>query len=148
MLISADVVLSILNLPSELEKATAGVLGFLAVLWVIGYFVVFWSSTGQTPGDRLLQIRVRDVDDRGPLKPRRALLRYGALLLAAIPLFAGIIAILFNDRRRGFHDRVARTVVVAAPRYTPADRRRMALEEARAAAGATSAANGGGPSAG
>jgi uncharacterized RDD family membrane protein YckC len=33
-------------------------------------------------------------------------------VLAAIPLFAGYLPILFSDRRRGFHDWLARTVVV------------------------------------
>jgi uncharacterized RDD family membrane protein YckC len=34
------------------------------------------------------------------------------LLLAALPLFAGYLLILFDRRRRGFQDRLARTVVV------------------------------------
>jgi hypothetical protein len=33
--------------------------GFLVVLWTIGYFAAFWSATGETPGNRLLPIRVR-----------------------------------------------------------------------------------------
>ena len=34
-------------------------LGALAwFVWTIAYFVTFWSSTGQTPGNRLLRIRV------------------------------------------------------------------------------------------
>jgi RDD family protein len=33
--------------------------GFLFVLWTIGYFAAFWSATGETPGNRLLRIRVR-----------------------------------------------------------------------------------------
>ena len=49
------------------------------------------------------------------LRPLRALVRLVALTLCAIPLFAGFLPILFDDRRRGFHDMLAGTVVVERP---------------------------------
>jgi uncharacterized RDD family membrane protein YckC len=49
------------------------------------------------------------------LRPRQALVRLVALTLAAVPLFAGFLPILVDDRRRGLHDMIARTVVVGAP---------------------------------
>ena len=42
--------------------AAAGAVAFL-VHWMAGYFVVFWSTTGQTPGSRLMQIRVQNGQD-------------------------------------------------------------------------------------
>jgi uncharacterized RDD family membrane protein YckC len=42
-------------------------------------------------------------------------LRFAALLLAALPLLLGFALILVDPRRRGLHDRIARTVVVDAP---------------------------------
>jgi uncharacterized RDD family membrane protein YckC len=51
---------------------------------------------------------------RSRLPPRRALLRFAGLTLAAIPLFAGYLWILVDDRRRGLQDIIARTVVVEA----------------------------------
>jgi hypothetical protein len=33
------------------------------------------------------------------------------MVLAAIPLFAGYLPILTNEKRQGFHDKLARTVV-------------------------------------
>jgi uncharacterized RDD family membrane protein YckC len=76
---------------------------------------VFWSTTGETPGNRLLQIRVCRADDGAMLSPGGAALRFGALILAALPLFAGFVPILLDDRRRGVQDMLAGTVVVAAP---------------------------------
>jgi uncharacterized RDD family membrane protein YckC len=108
---------SLLHLPEEANVLVASVLGALWVLWTVAYFVFFWSSTGQTPGSRAMRIRVIDSHRRGPLKPRRAALRFISLCLAAIPLLAGIWMMLWDDRRRGLQDRVARTLVV----YTPAD---------------------------
>ena len=71
--------------------------------------------TGQTPGNRLLQIRVcRAVDGAAP-SAGAALLRFVGLIVAALPLFAGFLPILFDDRRRGLQDMIAGTVVVTAP---------------------------------
>jgi uncharacterized RDD family membrane protein YckC len=106
---------SVLNLPHELEVVAAAIGGVAYVLWAIGYFVTFWATTGQTPGNRLLRIRVQTADGRR-LLPRRALVRFGGLILAALPLFAGYLMILVTDRRRGLQDILARTVVVEAPR--------------------------------
>lgn len=104
---------SVLSLPDELNKVAIAGGGVAFALWAVGYFVTFWSTTGQTPGNRALRIRVRTASG-GRMRPRRALLRFVGLTLAAIPLFAGFLIILFDDRRRGLHDRLARTVVVEA----------------------------------
>lgn len=112
---------SLLHLPSEVERLTALAGAAAWALLSVGWFVVFWSTSGQTPGDRVMRIRVRDArDPQRPIKPRRALLRLIALALGAIPLFAGYLMLLLDDRRRAFHDRVARTVVVHAPDDDPA----------------------------
>ena len=58
---------------------------------------------------------MRPTHGSGPLKPRRAILRLIGLTLAAIPLCAGFLPILLNDRRRGFQDWLGRTVVVYEP---------------------------------
>ncbi len=104
---------SVVTIPHELRTAAAAVGGVLYIAWTVGYFVVFWATTGQTPASRLVGIRVGDAAD-GRLGPWRALLRFAGLTLAALPFFAGFALILFDDRRRGLHDRLARTVVVEA----------------------------------
>jgi uncharacterized RDD family membrane protein YckC len=112
-------ILSVLT-PHDEVDAVLVVVGSVAYgLWLVGYFVVFWSATGQTPGNRLLQIRVcRAADGEAP-SAGAALLRFGGLILAALPLGAGFVPILFDDRRRGLQDMIARTVVVPAPPGLP-----------------------------
>jgi uncharacterized RDD family membrane protein YckC len=105
---------SVLDLPSGAEKALVAVGGLAWFLWSAGYFVVCWSTTGQTPGDRLFHIRVRKADEDRPLSAWRSFLRLVYLTLAAIPLFAGFLPILFDDRRRGLHDMLAGSIVVGA----------------------------------
>ena len=53
--------------------------------------------------------------DGEALRPRKSLLRLGAMVLCAIPLFAGFLPILVDNRRRGLHDMIAGSVVVSAP---------------------------------
>jgi uncharacterized RDD family membrane protein YckC len=108
-------ILSVLSPPDKFDGVILVVGSAAYGLWLVGYFVVFWSATGQTPGNRLLQIRVCRADDGTVPSTSAALLRFGGLILAALPLFAGFLPILFDDRRRGSHDMLAGTVVVSAP---------------------------------
>jgi uncharacterized RDD family membrane protein YckC len=108
-------ILSVVSLPDDLDSVLVVAGSVAYVLWLVGYFVLFWSATGQTPGNRLLQIRVCRADDLAAPSTGAALVRFGGLILAALPLFAGFLPILLDDRRRGVQDMLAGTVVVPAP---------------------------------
>jgi uncharacterized RDD family membrane protein YckC len=107
--------ISTLNTPDSVDKVLVAIGGAVFVAWTIGYFVAFWSATGQTPGNRLLGIRVRRSGADEPLRPRWAVVRCGGLFLAALPLLLGFAPILLDGRRRGLQDFLARSVVVHAP---------------------------------
>jgi uncharacterized RDD family membrane protein YckC len=82
--------------------------------WILvagGYFVLFWSAAGQTPGMRLMRLRVRRQRGGG-LSVGRAIVRAIGLALAIIPMFAGFIPALFDERRRALPDYLAGTVVL------------------------------------
>ena len=111
--------LGLLGVPGELKTWLAAIGTVLAVVWTIAYFSFFWSSSGQTPGNRVMQIRVQDAATGGPVPARRALLRVLVLPLSALPLCAGFLLILVDGRRRALHDHIARTTVVYVPRERP-----------------------------
>ncbi len=69
-----------------------------------------WSS-GQTPGKQLWRVRVIAADGE-PMNARRALYRVGGYALACLPLKVGFLPILSDPLRRGWHDRLAKTLVV------------------------------------
>ena len=101
------------SLVGNLELDTFGKL-LAAAAWatvVISYFVVFWTSTGQTPGMRWLGLRVTTTDG-GSVGLGRASIRIVGLGLAIIPLFAGFLPVLVDDRRRALQDFMAGTIVV------------------------------------
>ena len=89
--------------------------GILWLGWTGLYFVLFWTITGQTPGARLLGIRVVPAGPRR-LGLVRAIVRLVVMMLALVPLGAGFVTVLFDDRRRGPHDMAAATVVRWATR--------------------------------
>lgn len=130
--LGAALILSLFHLPTDAKKVIAVIGGAVWVLWSIAYFVGFWSATGQTIGNRAMRIRVVATDGQR-LNHRRALLRCIGLVLSAIPLFAGYVLILFDGRRRAFHDRLARTVVVEAPAMSLAEVSRTRRAAARGA---------------
>ena len=112
--------LSVLHLPESLDPILVALGAASYLIGSIGYFVVLWSSTGETAGDRVMRIRVCMADSGAPPRPFRALVRLWALILAVIPLGAGLLPILVDQRRRGAHDMLVGTVVVASPDPTPA----------------------------
>ena len=92
------------------DAALAGAGWFVAVGV---YFVVFWSTTGQTPGMRIMRVRVL-ARSGAPPSVLRSLVRFVGLILAIIPLFVGFLPVLVDSRRRGLHDFLSGTVVLDA----------------------------------
>ncbi|HUO74742.1 MAG TPA: RDD family protein [Solirubrobacteraceae bacterium] len=87
----------------------------VAVGWVLvtgGYFALFWSAAGQTPGMRLLGVRVRRSPGDARIGLGRAVVRTIGLALAIIPCFLGFVPALFDSRRRALPDYMAGTTVV------------------------------------
>ena len=115
--VGVSLILSLFHIPKELRTVLVAIAGAVYIVWSIGYFVAFWSTTGQTPGSRFMQIRVVTAKV-GPFKTRRAILRCIGLALAALPLFAGYVLILFDGKRRGFQDLLAGTLVIEAPQLS------------------------------
>jgi uncharacterized RDD family membrane protein YckC len=115
VLLTAALVALVSSMVGELRPqwlvAALAAIGWILVL--VAYFSLFWTTTGQTPGMRLMELRVLTTQGES-LHLGRSLLRVAGLALAIIPLFAGFLPVLFDARRRGVHDMLARTVVVHA----------------------------------
>jgi uncharacterized RDD family membrane protein YckC len=97
------------------HHGVAAALGIvLFVVWVVSYFAFFWTTTGQTPGSRVMHIRVTRADG-SRLRLLGAVRRLVGMVVS-LPLFWGYLPILWSPRRRGVPDVVAGAVVtVVAP---------------------------------
>jgi uncharacterized RDD family membrane protein YckC len=86
-------------------------LGCVGFLLAVGYFLFFWSLSGQTLGKLLTSSRV--VDPLGqPLGFGRAFARTLGIGLSILPLGAGFVGLWSDIGRRAWHDRLASTKVV------------------------------------
>ena len=79
------------------------------LLVTIGYNVGFWLLSGQTPGKRVLGARVMRTDGTR-LRLGNALRRQVGYWISGI-FCLGFLWILFDNRRQGFHDKLAGTIV-------------------------------------
>ncbi len=124
MAIDASVILLVFVSLSAMVALISTLVGTLRPEWLVGvllasgwaliagtYFVVFWSGAGQTPGMRLLRLRLVVREGRPP-SLGRAFLRVVGTVVAIVPLFAGYLPVLFDRRRRGLPDFLAGTVVL------------------------------------
>jgi uncharacterized RDD family membrane protein YckC len=77
------------------------------------YFPYFWAKqNGQTPGMKLMRIRVVRDADGGPIGWGPALLRLVGYWISSAVFYLGYIWILVDKRRRGWHDLIAGTCVI------------------------------------
>jgi uncharacterized RDD family membrane protein YckC len=106
------VIVSLFDLPDDVQTVLIAVGAAAALLWVVGYFAVYWATTGQTLGNRVMQIRVRSAAADAPLGLRRALLRVVGAFLSALIFFLGFAMIVVDPHRRGLLDHIAGSVVV------------------------------------
>lgn len=124
---------SVFAVSGKFHTLAIAVGGVLFFVWVAGYFTVFWTTTGQTPGSRVMQIRVARPDGTR-LGVRRALVRLAWMVLS-LPLLWGYLPILWTRRRRTVFDLMAGTVVTLAPPAPPIDPRGLAGARHRHASG-------------
>ena len=87
----------------------------LFTLVVIGYYVFFWSLVGFTPGKAILGLKVVRKDG-AKISFWRALLRFFSYWVSAFPLFLGFLWVLWDPKRRAWHDKIAGTQVLYIPK--------------------------------
>ena len=111
-LIVAGVVALVVSIVGGLRPAwLAGTIAGAGWAFTVAiYFLFFWTLGGQTPGMRLMGLRLSAASDKPP-GLLRAAVRLVGLAIAIIPLFAGFLPVLFDRRRRALQDFLAGTVV-------------------------------------
>ena len=91
----------------------------LQVGFVALYLLPFWFRYSSSPGKMLFRLQIVDEKSGLPMTERQAIIRFLGYFVSTIPLSLGFVWILFNKKRRGFHDMIAGTVVIVKPRKPP-----------------------------
>ena len=79
----------------------------------IGYYTYFFGK-GQTPGMKLVEIKLIRTDGVEPVGYGKGLLRWVGMEISGMALLLGYIWILVDKKRQGWHDKIAGTYVVKA----------------------------------
>ena len=83
------------------------------VIGVIYQIYFLTQQNGQTPGKRVMGIRVVKVNG-APLSAADAIIRYIGYYINSIVILLGWIWALFDAEKQGWHDKLAGTYVVVA----------------------------------
>lgn len=110
---------AITQTPAGVDSNTDPVV--LLITWIIAlltsgfffglYVSICWTLIDRTIGQAFLGLRVLRTNGEN-LTFWRAVRRAVGYFLAALPLFVGFLWVLVDDRRQGWHDKLADTVVV------------------------------------
>jgi uncharacterized RDD family membrane protein YckC len=74
--------------------------------------LIFWRYRSATPGKMLLRLRIVDAATLGRPTTGQWVIRFFAYLVSMIPFFLGFLWIAFDKKKQGWHDKLARTVVL------------------------------------
>ena len=74
--------------------------------------IFMWKKFLGTPGKLFFDCIVVDEETREPMKVSQAFVRYLSYYISLIPLGLGFIWIAFDKKKQGFHDKIAKTVVI------------------------------------
>jgi len=74
--------------------------------------VIFWQYRAATPGKMIMDIYIVDADTLRQPSFGRLILRYLGYYVSMIPLFLGFFWIGWDKRKQGFHDKIAKTLVI------------------------------------
>ena len=91
--------------------------------------VGLWLRFLGTPGKLLLECQIVDADTFLPMTSKQAVLRYVAYLASILPLMLGFLWVARDERKQGFHYKIANTVVVYRYGLEVDDESRKSLEQ-------------------
>ncbi len=105
----------VVGIVSGILRAVLGTTGqLLGILISAGYFTYFHGTTGQTPGNAVLGIRVVDLRDAPgqPIGYSRAFVRWIVSIVSAVVILLGYLWMLWDDRKQTWHDKAAASLPI------------------------------------
>ena len=94
----------------ELVKGPAHFL--ISYVFPVAATIALWVLVGGTPGKLVCGLRVVDLKTGDRLALWQAIVRYLGYFVSIIPLMLGFLWVAWDARKQGFHDKLARSLVV------------------------------------
>lgn len=79
---------------------------------IMAIVIVFWIKKQSTPGKMLLSMKIVDANTLGKPSNRQLIFRLFSYIVSVVPVFLGLIWIVFDSRKQAWHDKIANTLVV------------------------------------
>ena len=76
------------------------------------YTILFWLFLAGTPGKRLVRLKVLDEKTGNKLTIGQSIIRYIGYIPSTLVFMLGFIWIAFDSKKQGWHDKMAKSVVV------------------------------------
>ncbi len=84
------------------------------IQWVLPLVatILFWVYRSATPGKIALSLSVVDMNTGMPISFTQSIIRYIGYFVSIIPLGFGFLWVVFDSKKQGFHDKIAKTIVI------------------------------------
>jgi uncharacterized RDD family membrane protein YckC len=95
------------------EQLVSGTADFLlSYVFPAVWTVAFWVVKQATPGKMLLGLRIVDASTGDRISTGKAIGRYISYIPSTLVFGLGFLWVAFDDRKQGWHDKLAGTLVV------------------------------------
>ncbi len=85
---------------------------FLAQTGMAFYFIILWVFwDGRTVGKKIMKIKIITIEGKS-ITPGKAILRYLGYIISSLGAFLGFLWIIWDKNHQGWHDKIAKTLVV------------------------------------
>lgn len=92
-------------------QSPLNVYNLVGLLLSLAYYGGFWTWRGQTPGKMLVGVKIVKTNG-SPLGLSDSVIRYVGYIVSSITLGLGYLWVAFDQRKQGFHDKIASTYVI------------------------------------
>lgn len=94
------------------NPATSILTFFFNYLFPPAVVILFWVQKSATPGKMIIGLKIVDAKTGGKPSTGQLIGRYLGYYVSGIALCLGFVAVAFNRRKQGWHDKLAGTLVV------------------------------------
>lgn len=91
--------------------------------------IIMWKKLLGTPGKLLMECHVVDARTGKPITYTQGAIRYLGYFVSLIPFGLGFLWILWDKRKQGFHDKIAKTVVLRESTHLRDDESTKSLDQ-------------------
>lgn len=96
----------------EDNGATFNAIDVLTQIITLVIYVICWVKFAGTPGKKILKLKILDEQTGENITWSQAIVRYVGYIISMLVLLIGVIWVAFDPKKQGWHDKMAKTVVV------------------------------------